>query len=179
MTQTNEVCFLPVNAADSETVKKLSDFAGKIVREHFDPIIGPDQNSYMIARFQSAEAIHEQIVSGGYRYYIVQADGCWAGFIAFYPRGERMYLSKFYLDRAFRGRGIAGKMFAFIREETAKEGLSAIFLNVNRFNADVIAVYHHFGFHCVRMEKNDIGNGFVMDDYVMEYPMPQEENGCK
>ena len=98
MTQTNEVCFLPVNAADSETVKKLSDFAGKIVREHFDPIIGPDQNSYMIARFQSAEAIHEQIVSGGYRYYIVQADGCWAGFIAFYPRGERMYLSKFYLN---------------------------------------------------------------------------------
>ena len=102
-------------------MKKLSDFAGKIVREHFDPIIGPDQNSYMIARFQSAEAIHEQIVSGGYRYYIVQADGCWAGFIAFYPRGERMYLSKFYLDREFRGRGIAGKMFAFIREETAKK----------------------------------------------------------
>ena len=177
MTQTNEVCFLPVNAADSETVKKLSDFAGKIVREHFDPIIGPDQNSYMIARFQSAEAIHEQIVSGGYRYYIVQADGCWAGFIAFYPRGEQMYLSKFYLNQAFRGRGIAGKMFGFIREQTVKEGLSAIFLNVNRFNSDVISVYHHFGFHCVRMEQNDIGNGFIMDDYVMEYPIAQGENG--
>ena len=168
MAQTNDVRFLPVSAEDSETVRKLSDFAGKIVREHFDPIIGPEQNSYMIARFQSAEAIHGQIATGGYRYYIVESGEDWAGFIAFYPRGERMYLSKFYLNQAFRGRGIAGKMFGFIREQTVKEGLSAIFLNVSRFNSDVISVYHHFGFHCVRMEQNDIGNGFIMDDYVME-----------
>ncbi len=177
MTQTDEIRFLPVNAAEIETVRKLSDFAGKIVREHFDPIIGPEQNSYMIKRFQSVEAISSQIVSDGYRYYIVESGADWAGFIAFYPRGERMYLSKFYLDRSFRGKGIAGKMFAFVRAQTVKEGLSAIFLNVNRFNADVIAVYRHFGFHCVRMEQNDIGNGFIMDDLVMEYPVPLGDNG--
>ena len=47
------VRFCPVDAAGRETVERLSAFAGKIVREHFDPIIGPEQNRYMIARFQS------------------------------------------------------------------------------------------------------------------------------
>ena len=130
----------------------------------------------MIARFQSPEGIRSQIAEG-YRYYIVQAGDSWAGFLAFYPRGERMYLSKFYLDRSFRGMGLSGRMFAFVRQQTEQEGLSAIYLNVNRFNSDVIAVYHHFGFHCVCEEQNDIGNGFVMDDKVMEYPMPLGDNG--
>ena len=176
MTQQMDVRFIPVSAGDDETVRKLSAFAGKIVREHFDPIIGAEQNTYMIARFQSPEGIRSQIAEG-YRYYIVQAGDSWAGFLAFYPRGERMYLSKFYPDRSFRGMGLSGRMFAFVRQQTEQEGLSAIYLNVNRFNSDVIAVYHHFGFHCVREEQNDIGNGFVMDDKVMEYPVPLGDNG--
>lgn len=170
------ISLLPVDGGDEDTIKALSAFAGKIVREHFDPVIGPEQNSYMIARFQSPEGIRGQIAEG-YRYYIVQQENSWAGFLAFYPRGDRMYLSKFYLDRSFRGRKIAGKMFRFVYRETEREGLSAIYLNVNRFNDDVISIYRHLGFHCVRQEQNDIGNGFIMDDNVMECLVPQGPKG--
>ena len=62
-------------------------------------------------------------------------------------------------------------MFEFVEEETRKEGLSAIFLNVNRDNQAVIRIYEHFGFRKVREEKNDIGNGFYMDDWVLECPV--------
>ena len=69
------------------------------------------------------------------------------------------------------GRGLAGKMFAFVAESARAEGLSAVYLNVNRGNTGVIRVYEHLGFQIVREEKNDIGGGFFMDDYVMECPL--------
>ena len=83
-----------------------SFFASCIVKQHFDPIIGEAQNDYMIDKFQSVPAISGQI-RNGYRYYLVtDGEGALLGFLAFYPREESMYLSKFYVDGKKRGRGI-------------------------------------------------------------------------
>lgn len=149
---------------------RLSKVASAVVKEHFDPLIGPEQNDYMIARFQSVDAIRRQLADG-YRYHWVLEDGETAGFMAFFPRDGKMYLSKFYILRDFRGRHLAKKMWEFLLQETRKEGLTHIFLNVNKGNTDVIAIYEHLGLRIVRAEKNDIGSGFYMDDYVMECPV--------
>jgi ribosomal protein S18 acetylase RimI-like enzyme len=50
-----------------------------------------------------------------------------------------------------------------------KEKLSAIILNVNRNNTEVIRIYEHLGFCKVHEEENDIGNGYFMEDFVLEY----------
>ena len=163
--------FVRVKAEDREQIAGLSAFASSIVKEHFDPLIGPEQNDYMIARFQSVPAITEQIASG-YRYYLAESEaGELEGFLAFYPRDGKMYPSKFYVRSGARGRGIARQMFEFAAEETRREGLSAIFLNVNRDNEAVIRIYEHLGFRKVREEKNAIGGGFYMDDFVLECPV--------
>lgn len=168
-----QVILVPVKAEDRSVTEALSAFASRIVKEHFDPIIGPEQNDYMIERFQSVSAIEEQIRSG-YRYYLAEGtDGRFLGFLAFYPREGKMYLSKFYVDRSVRGRGISRQMFRFLTDETEKEGLPAIFLNVNRDNSQVIRIYEHLGFVRIREEKNDIGNGFFMDDFVLEYRLDE------
>ena len=153
-----------------EEAARLSEIASRVVKAHFDPLIGPAQNDYMIEKFQSEPAIRAPL-AGGYRYYWVMEEGETAGFLAFYPREGKLYLSKFYLLEGFRGRGLAGKMFAFVAESARAEGLSAVYLNVNRGNTGVIRVYEHLGFQIVREEKNDIGGGFFMDDYVMECPL--------
>ena len=43
--------------------------------------------------------------------------------------------------------------------------MKRIELNVNRFN-DAVRVYEKLGFRRIREEKNDIGHGYYMDDYV-------------
>lgn len=150
----------------------LSAKATAIVREHFDPIIGTAQNDYMLKKFQSEEAIRGQF-DHGYRYYWVEDDSEKVGFMAFFPISGKMYLSKFYVAKEFRGRHLAAKMLAFIVEKSKEENLSAIYLNVNRGNYDTIAIYEHLGFRIVRQEKNDIGGGFYMDDHVLEYSIEQ------
>ena len=63
--------------ADEEKIKEMSRMAMEIVREHYDPIIGKAQNDYMIAKFQTADAIGKQL-AGGYQYYFVRKNGAFS-----------------------------------------------------------------------------------------------------
>ena len=156
--------FVELFAEDGSGIIDMSEMATEIVREHFDPIIGKEQNDYMLAMFQTKEAIRRQLESG-YRYFFVKDGIKTIGFIAFYPRESGMYLSKFYLYRTERGKGYSRQMLDFIVSETKREGLDGIELNVNRENR-ACRVYEHLGFKIIRSEKNSIGSGFYMDDYV-------------
>ena len=157
--------FVKLIAEDEKAIASMSEMAVEIVREHFDPLIGKQQNDYMISLFQTPEAIHRQLKEG-YRYYFVKEAGENIGFLAFYPKKDNLCLSKFYLYRKERRKGYAKKMLSFVEEECVREGLQAVELNVNRHN-EAVQVYRKLGFDIVRQEKNDIGNGFFMDDFVM------------
>lgn len=168
--------FEPVFASGSEEDEKilqeLSYFAGEIVKEHFDPIIGTAQNDYMIAKFQSADAIRAQIKEG-YEYYLVKAEGETVGFFALVrdlpEREGRLYISKYYVHKRFRGNGYASRMFDFMRLQAQADGNKGLYLHVNRENESAIRVYEHLGFVKADTMQTDIGNGFIMDDFVMEW----------
>lgn len=149
---------------EKSAVSEMSEMATEIVREHYDPIIGKEQNDYMLKMFQSEDAILSQLAHG-YNYYFVKENGKNVGFIAFYRRDDAIYLSKLYLYKTERKKGYSRMMIDFVKEAAKKEGLGAIELNVNKKN-DAVKVYEALGFKVVRLEKNDIGNGFYMDDYV-------------
>ena len=151
----------------------LSSLATHIVREHFDPIIGKAQNDYMLEKYQSIPAIKEQIKKG-YLYFWVKFENKNAGFIGFYPIENKLYLSKFYLEKNYRGKKISRKMLEFIENYCKENNLKSIYLNVNRDNDLAIKVYEHLGFVKIREEKNDIGNGYYMDDFVFEYEIKNQ-----
>ena len=156
--------FERLDPADAAGISEMSAVASAIVREHYDPILGTEQNDYMLEKFQSPEAIKEQL-DHGYNYYFVGDKAHRLGFAAFYRRGDAMYLSKLYLYKEERGKGYSRLILDFIKDKAREEGLSAIELNVNRFNPS-IAVYEHLGMRRIRAEKKDIGSGYYMDDYV-------------
>ncbi len=153
-----------LDASDDEQITRMSALASAIIKEYYDPLLGEAQNDYMIEMFQSEHAIRDQLLHG-YRYFFVRANGEDIGFLAFYPRGDALYLSKWYLRADMRGRGFARFMLDFLRGQGRQLGLRAIELNVNKYNKTV-AVYEKLGFVRARSEKNDIGSGYFMDDYV-------------
>ena len=152
---------------DSDGIAYLADLASRIVKEYYDELLGTAQNDYMIEKFQSVKAIAGQLESG-YQYYIMENDGKTVGFIGYYPSGKRMYLSKFYLDKNARGLGLGKMALTFLVEQTKAANMEAIYLNVNKYNESIKA-YERMGFVRIGEEVNDIGNGYVMDDYVYEY----------
>ena len=155
-----------VMAPDNEQeIKEMSEMATEILRDYYDPIIGKAQNDYMLDMFQSADAIRNQL-DHGYRYFFVRDDDRKdLRFFAFYPRGNALYLSKFYLYKDQRGKGYARPILEFLKAQAKELDRNRIELNVNR-NNDTRFIYEKLGFTVAREEKNDIGNGFYMDDYV-------------
>ena len=149
---------------DESGIKEMSRMATAIVQEHYDPIIGKEQNDYMIQKIQTADAIKEQLEQGS-QYYFVSDKRRRVGFLAFYPRENAMYLSKLYLYKDERGKGYSRQMLDFVIRNARNIGLTSIELNVNRNNSAIYA-YEKLGFKVIRAEKNDIGAGFFMDDYV-------------
>ena len=99
---------------------------------------------------------------------LVEEDGKVLAYFGIQPQGDRLFLSKFYILRENRGRGIFSVGIEFMKSLCREEGLTAIYLTVNRNNTHAYEVYLHTGFKVLRTEVNDIGNGFVMDDYIMQ-----------
>ena len=159
---------IEIKKIPEDEIPILSQIATSIVREHFDPIIGKAQNDYMLEKFQSISAIKEQFQKG-YLYYWVKYENKNIGFLGFYPIDNKLYLSKFYLLKEYRGKKISRKMLEFLVNYAKDKGLKSIYLNVNRNNELAIKAYEHLGFVIIREEKNDIGKGFYMDDFVFEY----------
>ena len=161
---------LEVRKAETDTqVREIADLAKVIWNEHFTPIIGKDQVDYMVEKFQSYPALKEQI-SEGYEYYQIFSDGEFCGYTGIHPgEDNRLFLSKLYLKKESRGHHLATGAFSFLKEICRERGYSAIWLTCNKHNDNSLGVYRHFGFEIIDTQEADIGGGFIMDDYIMEY----------
>lgn len=168
------VNLLKLTESMNEEIIQLSKLASSIVKEHYDPIIGAAQNDYMIEMFQSPEAILRQL-NDGHIFYILVKDGTYIGYFACYEKEEKLYLDKFYVHRSYRGEGYGHYMMERIIDIAKEKEYPAIFLNVNKNNSDSIAIYKSMGYEIIRSEKNPIGKGFFMDDYVLELNLSRND----
>lgn len=150
-------------------IEITAQLAHKIWNQHYVPIIGQDQVDYMLGKFQDFEAISNQI-KNGYEYFVIFNQNIPSGYLALVPNqnDKKLMISKIYVDSDFRGLGLGSKLMEFTLE-TAKEGtFECVWLTVNKNNIKTIEWYKSKGFIIKQKIEMDIGNGFIMDDYLME-----------
>ncbi len=157
-----------VRVATVEQIALTAKLAAEIWREHYTAIIGTEQVNYMLARFQSVEAITGKIDSGELIYFLIHYHKQAAGYFAVQIRKDEVFLSKLYILAAQRHRGLARTALNFIKNITAENCLNRISLTINKNNHDSLAVYERMGFKLAGEAINDIGNGFFMDDFILE-----------
>ncbi|WP_265459338.1 GNAT family N-acetyltransferase [Enterococcus sp. HY326] len=139
----------------------------EIWQEVFTPIIGAEQVTYMLQTYQSKENILAEIARG-VEYYLLFNQEKVVGYTAFDFQGEQLYLSKIYLKAASRGQGLSSELFAWYEEVARKAGIKKLYLRVNQHNQQAVAVYQHKGFQLIKTQVDEIGVGFVMEDYIFE-----------
>lgn len=169
--------FRLVERTSPKDLQQVQELAEEIWLEHYTPIIGREQVEYMLSRFQSAEAIAEQI-GEGYVYYLMLARGEPAGYLAYVrdPDGVSLQLSKIYVRQAERGSGLGRAGLQLVRDHCLRLGLDRIRLTVNKYNSDSIAWYRRMGFEFAGAQVADIGGGFVMDDYILHTDLKADES---
>jgi diamine N-acetyltransferase len=160
---------LPV--VNTAQVADVARMAREVWDEYYVPLIGRAQVDYMVARFQSAEAMQAQIDSG-YEYFQIQQSDQIIGYAAVRldVAEARLFISKLYLLAAHRKSGAGRKTLDLIEHRARERGAKLLWLTVNKGNPSVRA-YERLGFRIAEAIVMDIGGGFVMDDFRMEKPL--------
>lgn len=157
--------FIPADTP--ELLHRVAALAQIIWREHYPPLIGEKQVEYMLQHFHSEDIMRRQAAEG-MEFYLVKEEGLEAGYFAVQYRENDLFLSKFYLRREARGKGLSRRMMAWIERLAAQKGLRRITLTTHKRNAIALRAYEGLGFRIVEPVVTDIGDGYVMDDYRLE-----------
>lgn len=159
--------FRLVPATCEDDLRVLASIGHTVWNEAYEGIVPKAQIDYMLDRFQSYEAMRDQ-VANGYTYLRMMVGPRTVGYAGYVPDSRGLFLSKIYILKEFRGNGYSSEVFAHLADVARAQGLGCIHLTVNRDNSAAIEAYRHAGFGIVASVDNPIGDGFVMNDYVME-----------
>lgn len=158
-----------VRYARREDLPALADLARKIWWAVYPEIISHGQIEYMLDRGYDL-AVLEAELDSGIRFPLLWRGEKLIGLASYGPVGDgkEAKLHKIYLDPSWHGQGLGRQLLTWIEDEAASRHFSAVILQVNKRNARAIAAYRRNGYRVRDEIVVDIGNGYVMDDFLME-----------
>ncbi|MCI8850651.1 MAG: GNAT family N-acetyltransferase [Erysipelotrichaceae bacterium] len=157
-----QVCY------NEQQIEALAACAKEIWNEYFTSLISQTQIDYMVEKFQSAPALKKAIFENSYTYYMVCDNDKPIAYCGIQVQKDRLFLSKLYVKKAYRKQGISSWLLKSCIEYAKKHRCHAIYLTCNKYNENSLAMYHHKGFQIIDTQEAEIGEGFIMDDYILE-----------
>jgi GNAT superfamily N-acetyltransferase len=156
----------PLTEQDFDTVARLAD---TIWRCHYGTMISMTQIDYLLDGRYTAENLRRYIDSDVRWMRVLRVDGTAAGYCswALGAHDDEVKLEQLYLLAEHKGKGLGGLMMRAVEDACRALGRPVLYLTVNKGNVDSIAIYRKSGFEVREEAVFDIGNGYVMDDYVM------------
>lgn len=164
---TSSLPLTPLARADFDAIAAL---ARAIWLEHYISIISKEQIEYMLAGRFTAQNLEKYLDAPDRWFRVLRADGEIVGYCSWSLSGQprEMKLEQLYLLPRLHGRGLGRRMMELIETDARARGCDTLMLTVNKHNTTASRVYFAAGFQVREEAVFDIGNGYVMDDYVME-----------
>lgn len=148
-------------------IPALRELVFKVWPQTYRGMITDEQIEYMLDLMYSESSLLKQMRDGA-RFIFIDNDGEPVGYASFQQVGPGLFkLHKIYVLPGQQGKGTGKYMIEYIIEEVKKQGATSLQLQVNRRNR-AKNFYEKLGFSVIQSCDFDIGNGYVMDDYVME-----------
>ncbi|MCC6287326.1 MAG: GNAT family N-acetyltransferase [Chitinophagaceae bacterium] len=162
------ISFRKCTTADIDIIRELTF---KIWPATYSAILTPEQIEYMLEMMYSETALKEQLQQKRHTFIILYHNDAPAGFASYSvkePGKTNSYkLHKIYVLPGKQGLGLGKKIVDLIIGDIMPQGAKALELNVNR-NNKARGFYESLGFRVIKEEDIDIGNGYFMNDFVME-----------
>lgn len=157
-----------IRKATIDDITLIRELTFLVWPQTYSSILSQEQIDYMLDMMYSESSLKKQMTEDKCQFLVIYEDGNPAGF-ASYSEEEppRWKLNKIYVLPNQQGKGTGKYLINYIIAEIKKQNATALFLQVNRYN-NAKVFYERLGFIEVDFINLDIGNGFFMNDYVME-----------
>lgn len=154
----------PITHAD---VPAIAALAREIWQATYPGIITQEQIDFMLEQRYGVERLYDDLEKADHwldqAYHADRRIGF--AFSELY-RGE-FKLDKLYIHPDAQRQGVGGQLIAHVAERARRAGYDHLILAVNKRNTKAMASYRKYGFEVRDAIVDDIGGGFVMDDFVM------------
>ena len=163
--------------SDAEQLKIVASLARKIFPATYADLIPAEQIPYMMRRMYD-DAVLRKEFADGMKFALITDAGVPVGYISWHLTDadgcKVVRLEKIYLDFACHGRSIGNMGIRYVIDAAKRAGASFVSLNVHKRNLRAQKAYLRAGFYRWRSEKEDVGNGFFKDDYVMRHDLGED-----
>lgn len=160
---------LRIEEISSQDLSFVKDLSHAIWPVCYANIITEAQIKYMLENMYSLPAL-ETAHTNGQRFLLAYLDSTpvgYAGFEIGTPDVNRCKLHKLYVLPNFHGLGIGKELLLETQNIANTLKCQSIFLQVNKRNP-AVQFYEKMGMYVREEVVFDIGNGFVMDDFIMQ-----------
>jgi GNAT superfamily N-acetyltransferase len=155
----------PATETDLPTIARLAD---RIWRAHYPGIITHAQIDYMLAQRYALPVLSEQFHTSGHAFRLAVLDDTPVGFLHVFPEDDAVIkLDKLYLLPEHHGQGHGQVMLRAALDHARACGAKMLRLTVNKRNQKALTAYLRAGFVVEAAVTTDIGQGFVMDDFIL------------
>jgi GNAT superfamily N-acetyltransferase len=157
-----------IRRLERHEIDAVSALARAVWQATYPELISRQQIDFMLADRYAPEQIHAQLDDPRHAWWVAQQDGQLVGFAHASLDGADSKLDKLYVHPDKQRQGIGSMLLTTVQDWARAQHARRLWLQVNRGNTPAIAAYQNRGFRIVESRIFDIGNGFVMDDHVME-----------
>ncbi len=162
-----------IRTASAADVTLIHEMAWQIWPTSYRDILSHDQITYMLHLLYNQEKLLEQIEQQ-VTFIIAFEKFQPVGFASFSLIGPLVYkLHKLYVLPSQQGKGTGRFIIDHLEKYIRSNGAKALHLNVNRQNS-AKKFYEKLGFTVIGEADTDIGNGYFMNDFVMEKMLGQQ-----
>lgn len=162
---------ISMGALRDEEFEPLCALAESIWRINYRDMISPEQIAYMLEQ-RYRPGLLRQLQARGDRFVAARAGDELVGFAhAYLTEATQCKLDKLYVSTELQRHGIGGQLVSAVVNYARQHGCEQLVLRVNKRNFAALAAYRKYGFTLASAMIEDIGNGYVMDDYVLAKPL--------
>lgn len=157
-----------IRALADDEVETLARLAREIWHAHYPGIISWAQIDFMLDQRYRPSVIRAAMP--GQYWAAAWLEERMVGFAHAFPDEpcSTWKLDKLYVHPDFQRKGIGQALLQAVGKSAAGAGATRLVLRVNRHNSIALAAYAKYGFRVYGEDVLDIGDGFVMDDYLLK-----------
>jgi len=162
---------LSVTKATVTDIPLIRQLTLAIWPQTYSDIISKAQIDYMLNQMYNPTTLQKQMEEDGCTFIIVYDDKEPVAFASYNETEPAIWkLNKIYILYSQQGKGTGKFIINYIVDEIKEKQAKALQLQVNRQNK-AKDFYERIGFKIIQTADFDIGNGYFMNDYVMELPL--------
>ena len=150
-----------------DDAEELSEYLHPIWLEVFDPLMSPGEAEYKFMAWSNPDEIRASMRDGHEFGYIFE-EGERIGLYSYHVQDDgRFYISKLYLEKRYRGRGLGRKALDMMFSIARENGCTEAYLNVFHNNDHAFRMYLKAGMTDYSRYRESAGNGYYRDGYTM------------